>query len=120
MEFRVVHRAGIKHQGVDALSRLFTIGEDRTPFDEALPGILVVSSPKEDRKVGTTCTEVIEEDDKGFSFIPMGLSDMQSVVTPEPETNTNAPTLARLSGEKAKDEFCRQVAATVRMSSLHY
>lgn len=33
----VVHRAGIKHQAVDALSRVPTCGEDNTPIHEDLP-----------------------------------------------------------------------------------
>lgn len=43
MEFEldIVHRPGVKHQAVDALSRLFTVGEDTTPLEDSFPCLAV-------------------------------------------------------------------------------
>lgn len=36
-EFNVLHRAGVKHQAVDALSRMPTGGADTTPIEDEIP-----------------------------------------------------------------------------------
>lgn len=64
MEFEVFHRAATEHQAADALSRLSTIKEDRTPIkDGQLVMSVVCLITKSDRKVGTRTADVIDDYD---------------------------------------------------------
>lgn len=36
-EINIIHRAGVKHEAADALSRLKTVGKDHAPLEEEVP-----------------------------------------------------------------------------------
>lgn len=87
-EFDVVHHAGIKHQAFDALSRLSTTGEYNTPIASGLPVMLVVSSTKNDRKIGTSTADVFNAyDDNECNFMSPLFSAVCSVMVSKPETD---------------------------------
>lgn len=50
MEFDVAHRARIKHQDPNALSRLPKTGKDCNPIDDDSPVMLVSSPPRDEGK----------------------------------------------------------------------
>lgn len=56
-EFDVVHRAGIKHQSADALSRLTTSGNDDTTLDDGIPVMILENGGTSDGRVCYECDD---------------------------------------------------------------
>lgn len=78
----VVYRPGLSHQAASAFSWERTTVEACRPIEEALPEMLVVSLLKEDEKVCTKTTGVIEDyNHNGSNFIAPGQLAVCSMAT---------------------------------------
>ena len=95
-EFDVVHRAGVKHQAADALSRLPTDGEDKAPLDDEIP-VLVIQHDDEQTVSTVVCVHEQYETTDG----------------PAIELPDGALTLDALIRAQKTDTFCKRIADTV-------
>lgn len=83
--------------------------------------MIVFTSPKAHKKVCTKFTDlIVGSDDDGFNFIRPEIRAVCPIVNPNPGTITVPPTLCELLAKKAKGDFCREVAASFRMSGSYY
>lgn len=111
---------GTNNQAADALSWLSTTVEVCKPIDDELPVMLVEFSSKEEGKEGIEPTDITDDYvDNRFNFISPGLLVVCPLVACNPKKSTTSPTLTILLAKPAKDTFCRQVAANVRIS-IHW
>lgn len=106
MDFDSIHREGIEHQAADVLPLLPITGDDSTSMHEVLPGMAVVSSPKQHEKVGTETTDVIEDyNDNGSNLISPGLPAVCPKLNAKTEMQTTPPTLTHLLAKQGKEAF---------------
>lgn len=120
MEFSVVHCTANKHQAANALWWLYTTGEHCTPKNDALPVMLIVPSPKENKnyvpKLQTSLTT---------TSILTSASYLQdnppcAVVTSKPMKTATAPTLTKQLAELTQDKICRRVTTSVEIPASCY
>lgn len=90
MEFDDFHSAGTEHQAADSLSGLCTTREDYMAIDDALPVLSVVSTPKEEGKVGVETIQFIYDySDNEFNLVFQTFP--AAVVAFEQEMNSTLP-----------------------------
>ena len=118
-EYDVVHRAGIKHQAADALSRMPTDGSDQTPLDDAIPTLAVEASHTERSETQPDPQEFVEENDyldgcpaseHDFGEIA-GLPDVLAL-----NDKSEPPgeiTITSLREAQQNDKFCQHVRSSL-------
>lgn len=94
-DFEVVHRDGVKHQAVEAQSRIPTDGTDNKPLEEEFPALGLAGSTKMD---DTTTTIFALEANKNTPA---------NSVTNTDGTDTTPPTLAEFINAQFADELCK-------------
>lgn len=100
LDHDVVHRAGVKHQADEALSRLETTKPDEQPIDDDLP-LLLITMTGESAPICYDC------DKRGHdTFIPEFLS---IYISQKP------PTLAEIVASQADDEYSKHAMNYVGM-----
>ena len=105
-EFDIVHRAGIKHQAADALSRLETTSTDETELRDEIPTLT------EDDKPPTTVLACFDCDE-------LDLNDETCVcTTTDTDENDSDGLPSMITDEEfikqqAEDEYCKEAAKSV-------
>ena len=106
-DFDVEHRAGVKHQAADALSRMETTGLDTRPLGDEIPCFTTVSDiPGE----GLPC--------RGVTVRLPGIPEVLAV--PQEESGLIPVTVSEILQGQREDSYCRAMTSEVGKAGSHF
>ena len=128
-DYDVVHKAGLKHQAPDALSRLTTTGMDDSPIDDEIPDwapesidalALTNEAPTTLMLVKDGTTELDDDfpDDPDSPGEPP--SETRLPPSADPAVLDEPISLEELAREQKNDRYCRSVAELVGKPQSQY
>lgn len=105
-EFNVVHRLGVKHQAANALSRISTDEEDKTPLEDSIPCLALWDAEEDQHLEG----EYVNGYDPCGKFVEP--PDMMAIA--EEEYEVLSITMEEFLKGRKTDAYCKEALSTVR------